>query len=438
MNIETKHQQLPTHIKTEISDQIQFFLRKNADQQMRFVIGFSKMIDFEVLKKAIRLSIFAEPVFSCVYYEEFKKPYWEKQEFIDTSLLIEISEGNQQIENEISKFLQQTISPFEFPLVKAKLFRDNGKDILCFNMNHTPTDGAGLKQFVKKLATIYNSLLKNPDFIPACNLEGDRSLKQVTTSFSLSDKLQFAKYGFKKPKRNPSWSFGWDANKNENKKQIIIDKIPENTFLTLKEYGKQHNATVNDIVISAFMRSFEKSKPGNKLLAKPVIIPVDLRKYVNPEHHSAICSLTGSMICNIGNETGNSFSETLLKVKNEIKVKKEKHAEMFMLTQFLILSKIVPYAKLKNITMQRKMPPIPLVTNIGVINPDDINFNGIPVEYSYLTGAICTENFFCLGFSTFKNEITFSVGFTGGNNEIQKVKKFLNDLKVELELINLA
>jgi len=45
MNIENLHKELPERIPAEISDQIQFFLRTYADQQMRFVIAFSQHIN---------------------------------------------------------------------------------------------------------------------------------------------------------------------------------------------------------------------------------------------------------------------------------------------------------------------------------------------------------------------------------------------------------
>ncbi len=101
--------------------------------------------------------------------------------------------------------------------------------------------------------------------------------------------------------------------------------------------------------------------------------------------------------------------------------KKLMHAEMNMLSPFLVLSRFIPYNKLKEQTMQRKTSPIPLVTNVGIINYPDINFNNIPVEYSYITGAIMHGDYFCMGYSTFNNEITFSVGFTGGDLQMQKV-----------------
>ena len=45
MNIENLHKELPERIPAEISDQIQFFLRTYADQQIRFVIAFIQHIN---------------------------------------------------------------------------------------------------------------------------------------------------------------------------------------------------------------------------------------------------------------------------------------------------------------------------------------------------------------------------------------------------------
>jgi NRPS condensation-like uncharacterized protein len=173
----------------------------------------------------------------------------------------------------------------------------------------------------------------------------------------------------------------------------------------------------------------------NHYTAKPVIIPVDLRKYVKAETSSSMCSLTGSLTCNIGRVMGTDFKDTLMKVMDEMSIKKEAHAEMNRITQIAVLSRIIPYGKLKEKLMNIRMPPIPLVTNIGIIKQADINFNDIPVEDAFVTGAISFEDYFSMGFSTFQNVITFSIGYSGGDEQEQKVKVFLNDLKTELESI---
>jgi NRPS condensation-like uncharacterized protein len=432
MNIENLHKELPEKLPIEVCDTIQFFLRSNADQQMRLIIHLSQKIDLDILKKAARLSIYQEPIFSYTYSENNKIAYWQKQKEIDLSLLVNLVETTDNENYEIEKFITSSISPFEFPLVRIKIIRNDQKDVLCINVNHTPIDGAGLKEFVKILSTNYNRLLKNENYISQTNIEGDRSIKQVMDSFTFFQKIRFAKQGFKKPKKNPSWSFNWEKTDSENRNQFAKIKISVDTFDRIKTFGKRHNSTVNDILISAFIRTFVHTKENNNV-SKPLIVPVNLRKYIKAGHNTALCSLTSSMIINVGQDIGSSFVETLDKVVKETNFKKRTHAEMNMLSPFLILSRLMGYVKLKEQMMQRKMPPIPLFTNIGKIEPNDINFNDISVNYAYMTGVVSYGNYFTMGCSTFNNEITFSIGFNGNDLQLQKANDFLHDLKTELE-----
>ncbi|HEX2935909.1 MAG TPA: hypothetical protein VHO72_11190 [Bacteroidales bacterium] len=437
MTIEDLHKDLPEKKTIEITDAIQFFLRSNADQQMRLVIYFAQPIDFNFLKKAIRLTIYQEPIFSYTYKEYNQGAYWQKQPEIVTENMIDLIETTGNPEVEVNKFLTTIISPFEFPLVKVRVVRYNNKDVLCINMNHTLTDGSGLKQFARLLAINYNKIIEDPGYVCEANVKGDRSIKQVTNHFSLGQKINFIRQGFKRPPRRESWSFDWGKTEGNNKNQFAFVRISGETFERLKLFGKTHKATVNDIVIAAFVRSFVRTRQNNYSVSKPMIIPVDLRKYGKPGHKSAICSLTGSMVVNVGNEIGDTFEETLRKTVKETTFNKSIHAEMNMLTPFLVMGKLMPYAKLKEKMMQRKMPPIPLITNIGVINPDDINFNHIPVEQSFATGVVSYGNYFSMGYSTFNKEMTFSVGFNGNDMQKQKIGAFLSDFKSEIESIGI-
>ena len=435
MNIEDLHKKLPDRIPAEVSDQIQFFLRSYADQQMRFVVYFGQQINFGILKKAMRLAIVAEPVFSCYYKEEAKTSWWQKQEDIDPSLLIDMVEVSEDTDNAVNEFLTLEISPFIFPIVRARVIRKNQKDILCINMNHTPTDGAGLKEFLKMLALMYTSLIINPEFKVTPDINGDRSLKQVTDHFSFFQKLKFAREGFRSPKRGLTWSFDWARTTEEERKFISTMKLSSVDFDRIKAYSKLNNVTINDIVLTVFIRSFTLTDTKNYYAAKPVIIPVDLRKYIKPGTKTSICSLTGSLICNIGKIEGNTFKETLTRVREEMNKKKEVHAEMNRISQISVLSGIIPYGKLKEKLMNVKMPPIPLVTNIGIINPADINFNDIAVDDAFVTGAIAFQNNFSMGYSTFQKVMTFSIGYKGGEIQERKVNEFFGNLKSELENI---
>ncbi|WP_320054460.1 acyltransferase [uncultured Acetobacteroides sp.] len=432
MEIDKLQGNLPETMKVEMSDAIQFFLRSNADQQIRFVIYLSQQLDFDILEKAVCLSIYQEPIFSYTYKEAKNAAYWKKQDNIKPSMLVDLVKTATP-SNEVEEFLTTAVSPFDFPLVRVRIVRHEHKDILCINMNHTPTDGAGLKEFVKILADSYSKLAVNPNHTCQPNISGDRSIKQVTKRFSLLQKMKFARAGFKRPPRRVSWSFDWGQSNEDGRNQLAFMKLSSDTFDRVKAFGKRHNATINDVVIAAFTRAFVKARQNNETASKPLIVPVDLRKYADPSHKRAICSLTGSMIINLETTIGESFAETLSKTVKETSLKKSTHAEMNMLAPFLVLSRLMPYAKMKEKVMQLKMPPIPLLTNVGVINPNDINFNGIPVESSFITGVVSYGGYFSMAYSTFNREITFSIGFCGNTVQQQKVNTFLSNLKSELE-----
>jgi NRPS condensation-like uncharacterized protein len=432
MNIEELHNELPQRIVAEISDQIQFFLRTYADQQMRFVIYFGHHIDYDILKKAIRLTILSEHVFSYFYKEGTKTAWWQKEEIIDASLLIDLIEINSASESDIDNFLTLEVGPYCFPIVKARLFRYKEKDVFCVNMNHTPTDGAGLKKFVKKLASTYTCLSENrePEIKPST--KGDRSLKQVLENFTSFQKLRFVREGFRSPKKRLSWSFDWERSGEGIRKYITRLKINPDIFDTLKAYSKQKNVTINDIVLTAFIRSFVHMNLKNKYAAKPVIVPVDLRKHLKPGADSTICSLTGSLSCNIGKIIGDNFNETLTLVRNEMNNKKAAHSEMNRILQISVVSKFLPYAVLKEQLAKNKMPPVPLVTNVGIIDFADISFDNAKVDDAFVTGAISLEDYFSMAYSTFRNSMTFSIGYKGDEIQENKVKLFLNGFEEEL------
>ena len=141
------------------------------------------------------------------------------------------------------------------------------------------------------------------------------------------------------------------------------------------------------------------------------------------------------MILSVGQDVGSSFEETLAKVTAEMACKKSNHAEMATLTSYLLSYKLMGYGRVKAETMQRKMPPIPLFTNIGVIENDDVNFNTISVDDAFVTGVVSYVNYFTMGCSTFNNEMTLSIGFNGNDVQLQKAQAFLHNLKTTLETI---
>jgi hypothetical protein len=69
----------------------------------------------------------------------------------------------------------------------------------------------------------------------------------------------------------------------------------------------------------------------------------------------------------------------LAEISDQIQFFLRNYTEMNRILQISVLSKFIPYNKLKEKLMSLKMPPVQLVTNVGIIDQTDINFNGIPL-----------------------------------------------------------
>jgi len=53
------------------------------------------------------------------------------------------------------------------------------------------------------------------------------------------------------------------------------------------------------------------------------LLPVDLRRYLPNKKSEEICNLTSNMICDIGSDIGQTYKETLLKVRESMNMGKD-------------------------------------------------------------------------------------------------------------------
>jgi NRPS condensation-like uncharacterized protein len=418
-------------------DQMQFFVRKVADQQVRCVISFDGRVDENRMASAVRLSLDAVPIMNCRYVEGWWRPYWRHIERIDYSkICTTIETGN--VENEILRFLFEEINPFEGPQAVVRIVRSTA-DSLCINMNHMVGDAAGLKEYVYLLASIYRSLIKDPEYRPQPSANGSRSLRQVSRHIRLLDKIRILRRGPAEPFRSRNWRF--PLSKGAGKPEIVICKFPESKFNAIREYGKKCQATLNDIVLTAYYRAlFEVIQPDPNISLK-VAVTIDLRRYIPSGEAEAICNLSAFIFSEIGPGLGADFSETLKKVRDDMNTKKNDFPGLEGFPRLIVLFKLLPYSVLKRKIFRRFEPPKitnrqsggmpPSLTNMGIIDSKKLVFGDVGVKDAYLTGAINYSPGFQMGVSSFKESITCSVCFCNTGEDKKLVDRFFDCLEKE-------
>lgn len=221
---------------------------------IQVMMKFDGRLDFDKLKKAVRLSVDQEPVLGCRFVED-DPPYWKRREDIDSIEFCTIEETD-NIDEAVNRFLETTIDMDKDPMVKVKLIRSDKFDTLGIKINHTCSDGSGSKDYVNLLSHIYTCLDSgNGVFEP----------KPIERSRKDHEKI-FETLGIEHPEQDNSmmdtprtiWPFLWKSAGQKDITPFAISRLPEGQLDVLSKYAKERNATINDLVFTAFYRAMFK------------------------------------------------------------------------------------------------------------------------------------------------------------------------------------
>lgn len=354
----------------------------HSNIQIQAVITFEQHLDADVLKKAVRLSLDAEPILRCQFIEDDKQPYWQPFDDPDAIQWFEfVQNNNKQVA--IEEFLK---SPFycEDQMLSVQLIRANDNDILCVKLCHACSDAGGLKQYLQLMAEIYSNLLKDSRYKPEPN-----------TKRRLDQKSYFEALGIKEPLTllDPNaqalpatWAFPYHG-VEPKEMHVSMRRFAGESFDRIRAFGKTHAVTINTIIVTSFFRSmFQLLKPpaGDD---REICVTMDLRRYFKTDPSQDICNLSVVMtprVCRVEDEP---FKETLRRLSESIKELKNSQVELSRAVG-IEAQEAIEYSQYLTF-FQTAMPQLiktgkfsPVITNTGIISP--LQFGQIPAYDAYL------------------------------------------------------
>lgn len=403
-----------------------FKVKNMNDHTLHFVAEFSGQLDLERLRMAVDITIDEFPLIRCKYNESKSRPYWEDKGYSADNIIELIEYSNTSNSELVLQQICKEIDEFNGPQLKIKVIQRKNNNIMCVLINHMLCDAAGFKDYLYLLSDIYTNIDRKKDYF--ITPMGNRRTSQVIKAFSAQDKLKImlskinmsihddARFKLEGDLKNPF---------------IEIRKINKEQFCALKTYAKEHNATVNDVMLTAYIRVLFQLF-GRSL---PIPCTVDLRKYLPNHMARGICNLPTNIICNIGSELGATFEQTLYKVKN---VMDKQKADISCVKSLIMLEKvfdIFPYKIARGIILKNFSNPLIAFTNIGIIDKKKITFGEVEITEAFMTGSIKYNPFFQLAVSTFDNIATLSVNLYGSQADKGKVSSFLDKFINELQAV---
>ena len=391
----------------------------------RFVIQmeltFGGALNADRLIAALDLMLDAEPILGCRFVEHPKLPYWER--------LPEAARKNfilAKDEQEYYNFRNSGQDSCKGPQLQACLWRKSSGDSLILKICHEVADAGGVKDIVAKLSAIYNRLGKEPDFKPDPNVSGCRDYGQILKYIPF---YAYPVIFFNWMRQN--WSTNIPAQTHILKLPegpvepltYVIKHIPAERTEKIAQFGKARNATINDLLIAAHYWALVKEAPWDGKSALRFLTTLNLRHWYLPDEKTeGICNLSIFEHPDLGSKLGKNFEETLDLVSGYTRERKKHWRCLSDLSLFALL-KLFSYENMKKAGIKfadtlRKRGTFPNgLTNVGVIQPEKVNFGMEPLT-AWMLVPFMFPPFFITGLSGYKGSLTLSAGIPMNEREI--------------------
>lgn len=406
----------------------------SADQQINAVLYFPVGLSKEILEQSVRITLQLQPVLNSRFVEN-DIPYWEEHSSGTNSSICFFAEGNdQELEIMAIDFIKEPGDRIQGPMVQTILLRGTTTDMLVVKLSHLCSDGAGVKEYINLLGAIYThlSLGGSKDQIIKEFGEGNESFRDQSHVFKYAG-ISDVKSAYRPNQEQQAslWSFPSQPNKNKSPK-MSVGRLSREQTLCLTKWTKAQQATLNDVIMTAYFRAlshftvYAEPRTAEKMIG----LTIDLRRYLPNYTTGAICNLSGMEMPVIKMEDGESFNQTLVRVKQSMDKIKGQNPGLSSAAGMEILAglKLSTVKEMYNQQYEQAVQmgmALPLMTNFGVIADEPIQFGEIQAEDGYMTSPIMYAPFFSMGASTYNGRLTFTIGYHAPETSKEKVDKFL-------------
>lgn len=404
-----------------------------ADFMLQMELCFEHRLDEQRLEAALLLVLDAQPVLGCRLVTEKSRAYWQRLTGPWPDMLCLASNPA-----EFDNFRNRPIDSRRGPQVQACMLRASDGDHLLLKVAHQVCDAGGLNALAAHLSHIYMQLINNPGYRPRPNIHGARACSQIMRHLpwyiypvllflflrtTLSTQIPKKTHALQVPV-GPREPF-----------TFVVRHLAPVQVGRLRAYGRQHHATINDLMIAAFYRALLKKETWDGLAALRIQTTVDLRRHYLPSGKAeGICNLSTYEHINLGREPGSDFAATLRRVSALTRRSKSGWIGLSELCT-VPLAGLAPYRllvqacrKLLHDRVSSQNYPSGL-TNLGQIPPAGVFFDGQPA-CGWILPPVVYPPVLYIGFSGYAGTLTLSAGVPLAAREC--IEGFFSQLLEEL------
>jgi NRPS condensation-like uncharacterized protein len=397
---------IPTHVPATGTDVAVSITRSVTRQRIGIRLAFAGRIDEARLKRAVRLTLDAEPVLGCSF-EISRRACWRRIMDLDSSVPFSLVETT-DADGDMVRFQAEEL-PDAGPQAAVRLLRTPEGDVLGIKLSHVPVDGQGAKRYAYLLAETYSKLAEDSDYTPVANTAPRPTATDVWTHLSAGQR--------KAAKSAKSWAVpNWPAPADTRGEGLTYREIhvPPERFSALKAYGKARDATVNEMMLALYFRALVRALDPPFGTPLSLMSTADLRRYLPGADAYPIGMLSISGPLGIERVDSEPFESTLRRVCEAMAVWE---SQCYGAGPAFNAERLngLPYAAVRAILgISFKMAPkgktYPYLTNIGILDEGRLAFGeeapvagGMYGPASFGASPVAT-------ISTYRETLTVSMG----------------------------
>lgn len=392
-------------------DQFNYALQAAGEQSMHMVIAFDGLLDERLLQEAAATVLNEVEVLGSRFVES-DTPYWELLPGADHHVIVHIHLSNDP-RSDLPRVLAIPVDPAAGPQIGIHLIRTRNNDTLCITVHHAAMDARGLLACTQFLAECYRNC--GTSLAPQAGTP-DRSLSAVLSQFPEADLCCDRPV----PEDPPAgWAFPISPGGN-SVRDFALRTLPASRLDSIKCVGKLHGATVNDVLLAAyFMALCTMIRPPSGRPV-PIMVSIDLRRYLKGSRplslKETICNQSVAFPVQMkpGLELRDEMIACAGDAMRKFMTKNPGIASAVDLESYgyMGFAHICERVRTMKATFDARHANPPFLGNIGIIPEEIVAFSqDIPVTNAFVAGIVIDPPGVALGVTTFKNQLTLSIGY---------------------------
>ena len=420
-----------SRIPCEMYDKVNLMCRKYMDRMARFEVDYDFVIDEAAFKNVAICCLECAPFMHSQVINSPISPYWRVSDYhIDQMITFKQVED---VEKARMEFFAQEIPLNSNVQMKIGVLINDSKSYVCFIWNHMCFDGGGYKAFWTDFCKNYSDYVikgVSPVNFSSGSRKYTEIYKDMDKDFAKKAKKQYANLS---PKDKHILPF--ESLKKEDSVIIVWREIGEEKFANAVNYAKSIGATVNDIVVAAYIDAFGKVSGMNEDEPINVSCATDLRRHLKDPSTIGYTNHVSFAHCYLDSK-GTDFKDTLNKVSKKTKeLKEDPYMGLHGLPLLNSAYNAMFYIQAEAIVNLFYNNPTLSVSNVGKINTTAFALADNPPFSAFVAGAAKNKPCAVMTALTINGRLKASMCLRGNEKDKELLERFFTEFKNTIESI---